>query len=74
MVASAGAKAKVGHVYEYVRPSQEFLLLKPLVVLLISRTLICSGKAELITSLSTSSAEMIRKIQFKRRFCLISIV
>lgn len=62
MVASAGAKANVGQVYEYVRPSQEFLLLKPLVTLLISRTLICSGKAVLITCLSTSSAEMVSKI------------
>lgn len=57
MIASAGANAKVGHVYEYVRPSQEFLLLKPLVTLRISSTLICSGKALLITSLLTSSAK-----------------
>jgi len=56
--ASGGAKAKVGHVYEYVRPSQEFLLLKPFVTLLISSTLICSGNAELITSLLTSSAKI----------------
>jgi len=62
MVASVGAKAKVGQVYEYVRPSQEFLLLKPLVTLLMSRTLICSGKALLITCLSTSSAEIVSKI------------
>lgn len=62
MVASGGANANVGHVYEYVLPSQEFLLLKLLVTLLISRTLICSGNAELITSLSTSSAKIFNKI------------
>jgi len=62
MVVSDGANAKVGHVYEYVRPSQEFLLLKPLVTLLISSTLICSGKVALITSLSTSSAKIAKKL------------
>lgn len=66
MVASGDANAKVGHVYEYVRPSQEFLLLNPLVTLLISNTLICSGKDVLITSLLTSSAKTFNDILKKK--------
>lgn len=72
-----GANANVGQVYEYVRPSQEFLLLKPLVTRLMSSTLICSGKEALITSFFTSSAKTVNKIQsickfhkLKKNWCI----